>query len=171
MEKHILENYINQNLSLNQISRETGKSLSTVRYWSKKHKLKSNFITFKNKPIKEYGEFRFCPRCQKQVPTNDFYSRRGKPNSSVYCKKCHNLQTTERQKKLKKFCVEYKGGKCERCGYSKCIGALEFHHINPAQKDFSISHVKSYAFSQTIKDELNKCNLLCANCHREEHEK
>ena len=168
MEKNILENYINQNLSLNKISKKTGKSLTTVRYWAKKHKLKSKFKVFSKT---EYSEFRFCPSCEKQVPTENFYSRRGKPNGSVYCKICTNSQTTERQKKLKKQCVEYKGGKCENCGYSKCIGALEFHHIDPKQKDFTISHLRSTNFNSVVKKELDKCSLLCANCHREEHEK
>ena len=170
MDKKLIESYINSGLSFNQISKISGKSLTAIRYWAKKHKLKSKFNTFRNKTIEEYGEFRFCPRCQKQVPTINFYSRRGKSNSSVYCKPCTNNQTVERQRKLKVKCVEYKGGKCERCGYNKCIGALEFHHINPKEKDFNISHLKSYAFNEVVKEELNKCLLLCACCHREEHE-
>ncbi|NDD54242.1 hypothetical protein EBZ39_10265 [bacterium] len=167
MEKHILENYINQNLSLNQISKKSGKSLTTIRYWTKKHNLKSNSEVF---ATKEYGETRLCPKCKEHVPINQFYNRRGKPNSSVYCKKCTSHQTKERMKKFKIQCVEYKGGKCEKCGYSRYFGALDFHHVDPKQKDFCISHVKSYLFDEVIKSELDKCVLLCACCHREEHE-
>lgn len=65
--------------------------------------------------------------------------------------------------------VEYKGGKCERCGYKRCIEALEFHHTDPALKDFSISG-KGYTRSwDTVQKELDKCEMLCANCHREAH--
>jgi len=63
--------------------------------------------------------------------------------------------------------VKYKGGKCEKCGYDKCIEALEFHHKDPSQKDFNISS-HSYS-SKRMKDEADKCLLLCSNCHREEH--
>lgn len=56
-------------------------------------------------------------------------------------------------------------------GYNKYIGALEFHHKDPNSKDFNISQCRSHKFSQKIKDELDKCSLLCSNCHREEHSK
>lgn len=74
-----------------------------------------------------------------------------------------------RRKKLKALAVEFKGGRCEICGYSKCIEALEFHHIDPSEKDFSISG-KSFSWKR-VKEEVSKCVLLCANCHREEHAK
>ena len=166
----MIKNYIESGLSLHQIVKKTNKSLTTVRYWVSKHGLKSKFQSFSNTK-KEYGKFRTCPRCKKDVPTKDFYSRRGKPHASVYCKSCTNKQVVERQRAFKQKCVEYKGGKCENCGYSKCVGALEFHHLDQKEKDFSISHVKSYTFDDVIKKELDKCILLCANCHREEHEK
>lgn len=71
------------------------------------------------------------------------------------------------RKNIKMKMVEYKGGKCEICGYNKCIEALEFHHINPKEKDFSISGgTKSF---NSLKSELDKCVLVCANCHREIH--
>ena len=65
--------------------------------------------------------------------------------------------------------VEYKGGRCQVCGYDRCIEALEFHHLDPTQKDFGISH-KGYTRSwEKVKEEVEKCILLCANCHREFH--
>ena len=65
--------------------------------------------------------------------------------------------------------VTYKGGKCEKCGYNKCIAALDFHHLNPLEKDFSIGN-KGYTRSwENIKKEIDKCILVCANCHREIH--
>lgn len=65
--------------------------------------------------------------------------------------------------------VQYKGNKCCICGYDKYIGALEFHHLNPNQKDFGIGS-KGYTRSFTkVKEELDKCICVCANCHREIH--
>ena len=70
--------------------------------------------------------------------------------------------------RLKEKLVEYKGGKCEICGYDKCIEALEFHHLNPEEKDFSISSYSTLSF-ENLKKEVDKCILVCANCHREIH--
>lgn len=73
---------------------------------------------------------------------------------------------------IKKRLVEYKGGKCELCGYNKCIGALQFHHSNPEEKDFDISKVvnsSSGADMQKLYSEVDKCLLLCSNCHAEQH--
>ena len=65
--------------------------------------------------------------------------------------------------------VSYKGGRCVICGYDRCIEALEFHHLDPTQKDFGISS-KGYTRSWgKVKEEADKCVLLCANCHREVH--
>lgn len=65
--------------------------------------------------------------------------------------------------------IAYKGGKCQCCGYNKYVGALEFHHINSEEKDFGIS-AKGYTRSwKRVKEELDKCILVCANCHREIH--
>jgi hypothetical protein len=111
---------------------------------------------------------RTCPKCNASKALIEFYNRRSKPGTSVYCKLCTNAQTVIRQRDLKVLAVEYKGGKCSNCTYNKYIGALEFHHLDPAQKDLTLSNHKCASFD-TIKPELDKCILLCSNCHREEH--
>jgi predicted HNH restriction endonuclease len=58
----------------------------------------------------------------------------------------------------------------DTCGYSKCESALEFHHLNPNEKDFNISSIRQLSnFTEKIKNELDKCILVCSNCHREIH--
>jgi predicted HNH restriction endonuclease len=75
----------------------------------------------------------------------------------------------KRRKKIRQMAVDYKGGCCEVCGYNRCMDALEFHHSNSSGKDFSISD-KGYTRSWTkVQEDLDKCILLCANCHREIH--
>lgn len=66
------------------------------------------------------------------------------------------------------WCREQLGDACQRCGYSKCAAALEFHHRDPTEKEFGIGAPlgKSYA---ALAEEMKKCDLLCANCHREIH--
>ncbi|MGB9863607.1 MAG: hypothetical protein ACPLPQ_07360 [Candidatus Saccharicenans sp.] len=77
----------------------------------------------------------------------------------------------KRRKKIRQMAIAYKGGRCQICGYDKCLEALEFHHLESVGKDFGISD-KGYTRSwDKIKAELDKCILLCANCHREIHQK
>ncbi|MBP7057990.1 hypothetical protein KBB06_01465 [Candidatus Gracilibacteria bacterium] len=72
----------------------------------------------------------------------------------------------KRRKNIRQQAISYKGGKCHLCGYNRCIEALEFHHFD-TNKEFGISQ-KGYTRSwETVKKELDKCILLCANCHRE----
>lgn len=73
--------------------------------------------------------------------------------------------------RFKEQCVSYKGGKCSKCGYDSCLAALDFHHIEPAHKDFGIAKVKKRSFDDKVKKELDKTILVCANCHREIHVK
>jgi len=85
-----------------------------------------------------------------------------------WCKKCQDTKTHSLQKELKQKAIQYKGGKCIYCGYSKYVGALEFHHLDPKKKDFQISRGFTYDFEK-IKFEIDKCILVCSNCHREIH--
>ena len=98
----------------------------------------------------------------------------GETKHSMYsnrwrCNKCLSRNVQLKRDRLKEKAIIYKGNKCCICGYDKCNGALEFHHIDPEQKDFGIGdkgHTRSW---QKTKDELDKCIMVCANCHREIH--
>lgn len=75
------------------------------------------------------------------------------------------------RRKTKKLLVDGCGGKCARCGYDRCLSALEFHHIDPTTKCFEIAsalvHPKAW---NLIVDEVKKCVVLCGCCHSELHE-
>ncbi len=162
-------------MSLRQISAESNKSYTSIRHWMKKYGLGANFKSFKDghdyghrQKIDDEGR-RYCPYCQTYKKIEEFYKRR-KENCSGYCRQCVSIQTIERGRRLKLECIAYKGGKCQKCGYNECQAALDFHHRNPEEKDFAIC--RRYGcrkLSESIKKELDKCDLLCANCHREEH--
>lgn len=95
-----------------------------------------------------------CPICNKD------YKSKGK------C--CGSCKSNVKRFESKERGIQYLGGKCVKCGYNKCNGALHFHHINPLEKSFDIS--ANYCRNgETFRKELNKCQLLCANCHAEEH--
>jgi len=115
-----------------------------------------------------------CKRCKKHLLIKEnFYKNGGKNRNSyhTYCKSCLIAQTVIRQRETKRICVEYKGGKCVKCGYDKCLSALDFHHLDPTKKDFKISKKMSRRnLCKEHMDELDKCILVCSNCHREIHE-
>lgn len=113
-----------------------------------------------------------CPRCKTKKPDSEYYirkNRKGKAALSGFCKKCTCENRTDRAREFKRKCVEYKGGKCERCGYNKCDWAIDFHHRDPNEKDFGLGKQRRTKFDDKIKKELDKCMILCSNCHREKH--
>lgn len=85
------------------------------------------------------------------------------------CLKCMTEATQKRREKIKQMAINYKGNKCCICGYDKCNSALEFHHINSEEKEFGIASNGYTRSWEQIQEELNKCILVCANCHREIH--
>lgn len=105
------------------------------------------------------GNKNFCSNdCREIIYTKNRLERAKKSGSYVI--------SWRQRTKLR--AIAYKGGCCQICGYDKSVRALQFHHLNSGEKDFNISKVtKSW---QTVKSELDKCILLCSNCHAEVHE-
>ena len=111
-----------------------------------------------------------CNLCQEKKPCSDFYTNgkypSGKQKYKPKCKKCEYSFDLERLREvIRAFYGELK---CQRCGYANYAGALECHHRRPSEKDFEICKMKTFS-EDRIKRELAKCDLLCANCHREVH--
>ncbi len=116
-----------------------------------------------------------CKNCAETKDASEFYparqiSKKGQVCNyrDSYCKPCRNEYSTERRRNIKRLAVDYLGGACTDCGLkTDKTEVYDFHHIDPSQKDFAISQ-NSKSF-ETIKLELDKCVLLCANCHRLRH--
>ena len=111
-----------------------------------------------------------CVLCGQVFLSNN-YARR-------YCFECSpkgvdpKVALRYKKRAVKKLLIERKGGKCEKCGYDACQGALQFHHANPNEKEFSLAHINFNGKDvslDTLYKEVDKCVLLCANCHFEEH--
>ena len=73
------------------------------------------------------------------------------------------------RKRAKAYALESFGSKCGICGYDKCQASLEFHHLNPNEKEFGVSSSGVTRSWTKVVEELRKCVCLCANCHREVH--
>ena len=174
MEYQKLFALVEKGLSIREMASRFECSPANVRYWLRKHDLKTKNLSFKDgysnqKTPTVNDTEKYCPACDSWKPHNEFYRRRNRKNQlSGWCKLCNHQSAIERQRETKRRAVDYKGGKCEKCGYDKCIAALDFHHLDPNEKDPSWASMKTRSF-ESIQEEIDKCILLCSNCHREEH--
>mgnify|MGYP001589285892 CR=1 FL=1 len=109
-----------------------------------------------------------CSKCGVQKGLDCFHLKKTENRLSSWCKDCfYKLQKTRWiDRKIK--AVELLGGKCSICGYDKNLASLNFHHINPTEKEFGWPKLKEQKWESIVK-ELKKCSLICANCHCELH--
>lgn len=158
--------------SYKEITKILGCAMSTVSYHCQLHKLGDNNQKVtddeKIKFQKMYDEIGSLKKVAKLTSRSfETIQKYVKIKQKVKTKTSSESVILWR-KRTKLKLIEYKGGKCEICGYSKCIRALEFHHTNPNDKDFTISG-KSLSFEK-LKNEVDKCMLVCSNCHSEIHD-
>ncbi len=94
------------------------------------------------------------------------------PETRTYADRASYMREAvkKRRIKLRKMARDYKGGRCEICGYNKCDRALSFHHIDPKTKEFGLSDKGLTRSWEKTRKEIDKCILLCANCHMEFHD-
>ncbi len=99
-----------------------------------------------------------CKLCNKKFKD---YQKRGRL-------RCGSCNTKIRRFRAKTAAITFLGGKCKRCGWQGNQAALQFHHLDSKEKDFTIGNVANKSWD-SIKKEMQKCILLCANCHAIEH--
>lgn len=137
-----------------------------------------------------------CKKCQKRFPSSIVIDgKRKKLDTRVFCLECNPYKSNTRnimvpsknskeknaaymanyykeRSKRKKELVDLKGGKCIHCGYNRCINVLSFHHRDPSQKTFSLSKNVIWKIPwNELLTEIEKCDLVCMNCHGEIHAK
>jgi len=95
-----------------------------------------------------------------------------KKDSRTYKDRAEYLKkaVADRRRRMRLQAIEYGGDQCQICGYKKCLRSLSFHHKDPSQKDFGLSARGLTRSWEKTKKELDKCILVCANCHMEIHE-
>lgn len=107
-----------------------------------------------------------CSCCEEEKEKDQFY-KKGKRLQSM-CKKCFNSYCAERWRQRKIKAVEYKGGECLDCNNKYPMAVYEFHHLDPNEKEFAWNKMRLVS-DDKLYNELDKCVLLCANCHRIRH--
>lgn len=122
-----------------------------------------------------------CPTCKLELPISSFGKSKNEPDGlSFYCLLCRRNRSrkqyyggqrdrkTKRYNATKELYIGKFGGKCTRCGYFEFPGSLDFHHIDPKEKDFTPTQL-FFKSIKAIDKEIDKCALLCSNCHRGYH--
>ena len=172
-----------QRMTFKEIQKEVPLSKDKISIICKKHNLpqatRSKHIFITKEIIKTinivYNKLKSIRKAAKELNLNRATVRK-------YVKNIINRKTVKDEDKKKKNVeyvniarrkrkidlIELKGGKCEVCGYNKSVAALHFHHLSPENKNFTIGG-RNYSW-EIMKEEVNKCALLCSNCHCEVHE-
>lgn len=138
-------------------------SQTTVRHWLREYGLATlsadlrrqhRIANRRKQPIVELS-------CRHHGRTAFRLENRG----SYRCLECRSAAVSKRRRRIKEILVAEAGGRCEICGFDGHVGALHFHHRDPASKSFSLS-ARGYTRSlEAARAEAAKCALLCGNCH------
>lgn len=157
-----LRELVKADATLVEIAARFERSISTVRYWLSRYGIET---------MPRRGPRR-RPSCASRTAIFEC-GRHGRAEfvlegrGHYRCKKCRSSAVTKRRRTVKRRLVEEAGGACVVCGYDRWVGALQFHHLDPSRKEFSLSHNGHSRSIAKSRAEARKCLLLCANCHAE----
>lgn len=165
IERGVLVSAVESGLTLHEMSERVDRDISTVRYWLKQYGLKATGGVRRReaREAKQSGLRHIQRECARHGRTRFVLENRG----SYRCMKCRREDVSAWRRRAKQRLVEEAGGRCEICGYNRYLGALQFHHLNPSAKAFSLSRRGCTRAFAELQAEAVKCALLCANCHAE----
>jgi transposase-like protein len=157
-----LQALVDAGRSIRQIARALDRSPTTVRHWLRRHGIE---------PAGRVGSARDRRRGEGDVelvcPRHGPAVHRPRNDGGLRCLACRSEAVARRRRQIKRLLVAEAGGRCARCGYDRCLRALEFHHVDPATKEFGIALHGLTRSLRRARIEAAKCVLLCSNCHME----
>lgn len=165
IEKAALAKLVAQGMTLREIAAAVDRSMTTVRYWIRRHELASPLGVRRadvDAAISE-GRQTVVRECRKHGRTVFVIesSRRTR------CRRCRIEAVSAWRRRAKAKLVKEAGECCVICGYRKCQAALQFHHLDPKSKEFHLAEGGVTRSIDSLRREVAKCVLLCANCHAE----
>lgn len=165
IERATLEPAVKKGLTLHEMAEMVNRDISTVRYWLRRYGLKATGGPRRRetREAKQRGERHIERSCPRHGRTRFVLENRG----SYRCMKCRGADVSAWRRRAKERLVEEAGGRCQICGYARHLGALQFHHLDPSTKAFSLSRRGCTRAFAELQAEAAKCALLCANCHAE----
>ena len=132
-------------------------------------------------------ETKICSKCKTEYPITEFrWRNKAKGTLHSQCKSCekardkiHYQESKERRDTIRETAFLQKSNNlgavdaalakgCCKCGETRPY-VLDFHHRDPSKKVNTINHMIKSSSYEKVLEELEKCDVLCANCHREFH--
>jgi hypothetical protein len=159
VERAQLAAFVQEGLTVRQIAARVDRTPATVAKWLRLHGLR----TERARTPAADGPSRARRRCPIHGETD--FARRG--DAGWRCLRCRSDAVARRRRKVKAILVAEAGGRCAICAYDRCVGALQFHHVEPTAKRFSLSETGVTRSLARAREEAQKCVLVCANCHAE----
>lgn len=179
IEKEEFKSFVLEGWTVKELIDFYGISRNKVYELKKKWDLIGKSPNNKRDIIDENSNTKKCSKCEQTKPLTYFYSNgyqpSGKRKYKGRCKECENkVRYSNFISNINSLLLDQnKKYECERCGYNKNYAALCFHHIDPLKKEFSFSEISRTSSFTKLKEsitlELDKCIVLCHNCHMEEH--
>lgn len=155
-----LEERARRGATLSEMAEALDRNASTIRYWLERYEIE-RLRPRRRRPNCGNGARFATFGCKRHGRTEFVLEGRG----YYRCKRCRSEAVARRRRTIKRQLVEEAGGACALCGYERWHGALQFHHVDAAVKEF---HLAQGGYSRSIarsRAEMEKCVLLCANCH------
>ena len=154
-----VEELVQDGRSIREIAAELGLSATAVRHWLAKYELTTHTSRYPRGGLASS----LVRECSRHGWTTWVRSKSGR----YRCRQCRIDAVSTRRRRVKEILVREAGGACRLCGYSRYAGALQFHHVDPAEKAFALSSRGLARSLAKAREEVRKCVLLCANCHAE----
>lgn len=158
IDRQVLAEFVNERLSIREIARRLDRSPATIQHWLRTHGLKTNPARYSLRGGPKPA--RLVRECRAHGLTE--FVRTGAVGT-YRCQRCNAEAVAARRRRIKEILVAEAGGGCRLCGFA--VGALQFHHREPAEKSFSLSRQGVTRSLSAARAEASKCVLLCANCH------
>jgi len=145
------------------IAGDLGVSVATVRHWLKRYDMETQATEARKRAAaaRARGDRTITRVCQLHGTTHFILHTDG----TYRCGRCRRAAVMRRRRVVREMIVKEAGGRCLLCGYDEYVGALQFHHLDPAQKKFGLSGRGLTRSLERLRAEAQKCVLLCANCH------
>lgn len=155
---------VDEGCTVREIAARLDVCATTVRRWLAAHGLRT--VRGQRRDLgaaaRAAGEDSYLFVCPTHGPQL-FVSR----DTGFRCAACRSEAVAARRRRVKAQLVAEAGGACRVCGYDRCAAALQFHHVDPRTKSFSIAQDGATRGLAASRAEAAKCVLLCANCHAE----
>lgn len=164
IERGRLEELVEAGLTIAKIAVELQLSAGTVRLWLQRHGLQTHAAR-RLRAIREArgddGPARVMMECRRHGSAEFVLEGRG----TYRCTQCRQERVARHRRRMKEILVAEAGGACSVCGYSRYLGALQFHHLDRAQKRLEISRNGITLALDALREEVKKCVLVCSNGH------